>query len=73
VRKQILILELCESLFDFCRLKSDEYAVTPQGDCFVKPSVRKGLLPAVLEDLLAARKKAKNDLKNETDPLRRKV
>jgi DNA polymerase delta subunit 1 len=54
-------------------LKSDEYGVTPQGDCFVKPSVRKGLLPAVLEDLLAARKKAKNDLKNETDPLRRKV
>jgi len=35
--------------------------------------VRKGILPVILEDLLAARKRAKNDLKNETDPLKRKV
>jgi len=55
------------------RLKPEEYEVTPQGDCFVKTSKRKGLLPEVLESLLSARKKAKNDLKNETDPLRRKV
>ena len=30
-------------------------------------------MPEILEDLLSARKKAKADLKNETDPLRKKV
>lgn len=42
-------------------------------DCFVKSDVRKGLLPTVLEDLLAARKRAKADLKKETDPFKRAV
>ncbi|KAI8918129.1 DNA polymerase family B-domain-containing protein [Entophlyctis helioformis] len=46
---------------------------TPNNDIFVRPSVRKGLLPTILEDLLAARKRAKNDLKNETDPFKRAV
>lgn len=32
-----------------------------------------GLLPVILEDLLSARKKAKADLKKETDPLRKRV
>jgi DNA polymerase delta subunit 1 len=40
---------------------------------FVKPSLKKGLLPIILEDLLAARKKAKTDLKKETDPFRKAV
>lgn len=40
---------------------------------FAMPSRRKGLLPTVLEDLLAARKRAKNDLKKETDPFKRAV
>jgi hypothetical protein len=35
--------------------------------------VRKGLLPEILEDLLSARKRAKADLKKETDPFRRAV
>ena len=39
----------------------------------MKPSKRKGLLPTVLEDLLAARKRAKNDLKKEKDPFKRAV
>jgi DNA polymerase delta subunit 1 len=30
-------------------------------------------LPEVLEDLLAARKRAKNDLKSEKDPFKRAV
>jgi DNA polymerase elongation subunit (family B) len=34
---------------------------------------RKGLLPEVLDDLLSARKKAKADLKKETDPFKKKV
>ncbi|KAJ3102438.1 DNA-directed DNA polymerase delta [Phlyctochytrium planicorne] len=49
-------------------LKEEDYEITPNNDCFVKPGVRKGLLPTVLEDLLAARKRAKADLKKATDP-----
>jgi DNA polymerase delta subunit 1 len=45
----------------------------PMIDYFVKSSKRKGLLPTVLEDLLAARKRAKTDLKKETDPFKRAV
>lgn len=42
-------------------------------DMFVKASRRKGLLPEILTDLLAARKRAKADLKKETDPFKRAV
>lgn len=42
-------------------------------DWFVKPSRRKGLLPTVLEGLISARKRAKADLKKETDPFKRAV
>ena len=35
--------------------------------------MRKGLLPEILESLLSARKKAKADLKKETDPFKKKV
>lgn len=42
-------------------------------DFFVKSSKRKGLLPTILEDLIAARKRAKADLKKETDPFKRAV
>ena len=42
-------------------------------DFFVTKEKRKGLLPSVLEDLIAARKRAKADLKKETDPFRRAV
>ncbi|KAL1116276.1 hypothetical protein AAG570_005771, partial [Ranatra chinensis] len=54
-------------------LTPDKYSETPVSYYFVKSSVRKGLLPEILDNLLSARKKAKADLKNETDPLRRKV
>ena len=40
---------------------------------FVKPSVRLGILPRILKDLLAARKKAKADLKKETVPDKKAV
>ena len=40
---------------------------------FVKETVRKGLLPEILESLLSARKKAKADLKKETDPFKKQV
>ncbi len=54
-------------------LPSDDYIRTPSGDYFVKASVRKGILPVILEDLIAARKRAKADLKKESDPERRAV
>ena len=41
----------------FGRLGPDEYIHTPSGNYFVKPSVRRGLLPEILENLLLARRK----------------
>lgn len=42
-------------------------------DFFAMAARRKGLLPFVLENLLAARKRAKADLKVEKDPFKRAV
>lgn len=50
-----------------------QYTKTPANSYFIKTNIRKGLLPEILEQLLAARKRAKDDLKNEKDPLRKKV
>ncbi|KAI9221526.1 DNA polymerase family B-domain-containing protein [Blastocladiella britannica] len=61
-------------VIDALQLKPDvDYTVTPTGNAFVKADRRKGLLPVILEDLLAARKRAKQDLKKETDPFKRAV
>lgn len=38
-------------------LTADQFIKTPTGDEFVKASVRKGLLPQILENLLSARKR----------------
>nr|XP_026495272.1 DNA polymerase delta catalytic subunit [Vanessa tameamea] len=54
-------------------LNSNDFTVTPSSHTFVKSNIRKGLLPEILESLLAARKKAKADLKEEKDPLKRSV
>ncbi|XP_066564799.1 DNA polymerase delta catalytic subunit [Amia ocellicauda] len=54
-------------------LSSEDFIKTPTGDHFVKSSVRKGLLPEILENLLSARKKAKAELKRETDPFKQQV
>ncbi len=40
-------------------LSEDEYITTPTGNCFVTAKVRRGLLPEILENLLSARKRAK--------------
>ncbi|KAL7273564.1 DNA-directed DNA polymerase delta [Rhizina undulata] len=56
------------------KLKKDvDYTVTPNGDWFVKTNQRKGMIPLILEDLLGARKRAKDDLKKETDPFKKAV
>lgn len=54
-------------------MKPEEYSETPTGDCFVRKHVKKGILTEILEELLAARKKAKKDLKAEEDPFMRSV
>lgn len=41
---------------------------TPTGDSFVRSHRTKGMLPEILEELLAARKRAKKDLAAATDP-----
>lgn len=55
------------------KLNSNDISTTPSNNMFVKANVRKGLLPEILESLLAARKKAKADLKEEKDPFKRSV
>jgi len=50
-----------------------DYIKTPSNNYFVTASKKRGLLPLILEDLIAARKKAKTDLKNATDPIRKMV
>lgn len=54
-------------------LSADQYIKTPNGDCFVKSDVRKGLLPLILEEVLAARKRAKKQMSQETDPFKRAI
>ncbi|SGZ46227.1 CIC11C00000002857 [Sungouiella intermedia] len=55
------------------KLTEDDYTHTPNGDYFVKDNKRKGILPTILHELLTARKKAKADLKKETDPFKKDV
>ncbi|KAJ6624961.1 DNA polymerase family B-domain-containing protein [Mycena sp. CBHHK59/15] len=54
-------------------VKDVDYITTPNNDMFATTKKRKGLLPMVLEDLISARKRAKADLKKETDPFKRAV
>ncbi|EIM86884.1 uncharacterized protein STEHIDRAFT_79581, partial [Stereum hirsutum FP-91666 SS1] len=65
---------LDKNTIDRLNLQKDiDYIQTPNNDFFIKSHKRKGLLPTVLEDLIGARKRAKADLKNETDPFKRAV
>ena len=55
------------------KLKESDYTRTPTGDLFVKPHVRKGILPEILTELLEARSNAKKLMKNSTDPFEQAV
>ena len=46
---------------------------TPNGDVFVKSDTRHGLLPEILTELLTARKRAKKDMAEATDPFKKAV
>ena len=39
------------------RMTADQFIKTPSGNYFVKSSIRKGILPEILGDLLGARKR----------------
>lgn len=54
-------------------LNEEDYTVTPTGEYFAKTHKRAGILPIIFQELLSARKKAKNDLKNESDPFKKEV
>jgi DNA polymerase delta subunit 1 len=53
--------------------KDVDYIITPNGDQFVTAAKRKGLLAQILEELLSARKQAKRELAQETDPFKKAV
>jgi DNA polymerase delta subunit 1 len=55
------------------KLSTEQYETTPSMDRFVKSNVRKGLLPLILEDLLNARKKAREQIKHTQDPFMQQV
>jgi DNA polymerase delta subunit 1 len=44
-------------------MRPEDYFKSPTGDCFVKEHIRKGILPIILEELISARKRAKEELK----------
>lgn len=54
-------------------VEGKDYTLTPNNDYFVKSHLKKGILPTILQELLTARKNAKNDLKKETDPFKKQV
>ncbi|KAM9591686.1 DNA polymerase delta catalytic subunit isoform 1-T1 [Morphnus guianensis] len=54
-------------------LGPSDFIRTPTGELFVTAGVRRGLLPRVLEGLLAARKRVKAELAQEQDDFRRQV
>lgn len=51
----------------------EEVVRTPNHDTFVRAHLKKGLLPMILEELLAARKKARQELAKATDPFQKAV
>merc|ERR1719221_548428 len=66
----------------YCTLMRPDQAVmmdekqvtkTPSGCYFVRSQTRKGLLPMILEELLAARKRAKKAMAEAEDPLTKSV
>jgi DNA polymerase delta subunit 1 len=46
---------------------------SPSGHVFVRSDTKKGILPQILDELLAARKRAKKDMAAATDPMEKAV
>ena len=58
---------------DASKLSPEVYEKSPSGHLFVKASTKKGILPQILDELLAARKRAKKDMAETTDPMEKAV
>jgi DNA polymerase delta subunit 1 len=58
---------------DAAKMSSDLYEKSPSGHCFVRSTTKKGILPQILDELLAARKRAKKDMAAATDPMEKAV
>lgn len=55
------------------KMREEDYTKTPTNAYFVRSHIRKGILPSILENLLAERMRAKKDLEAATEPLERAV
>lgn len=53
---------------DLSKLAPEDYEKSPSGHVFVRSTTKKGILPQILDELLAARKRAKKDMAAATDP-----
>jgi DNA polymerase delta subunit 1 len=58
---------------DVSRLDPSTYKKSDNGHVFVNSSVKKGILPTILSELLEARKRAKKDMKNAPTEFERAV
>ncbi|CAH0475255.1 unnamed protein product [Peronospora belbahrii] len=58
---------------DVEKLASGDYQKSPSGDIFVTSKKKKGILPLILEEVLAARKQAKRDMNAATNPMEKAV
>lgn len=54
-------------------MNKEDYTETPSGCYFLKSKTRRGLLPMILEEILAARKRAKKAMAEAEDPLTKSV
>ena len=65
---------LNKSAIDRYKLQPDDYIRTPAGFLFKKPAEgHQTIVPQILKNLLSARKRAKDDLKKETDPFKKMI
>jgi DNA polymerase delta subunit 1 len=58
---------------DVANMDPAVYKKSDNGHVFVHSTVKKGILPTILEEILAARKRAKKDMKNATTEFERTV
>ena len=58
---------------DASKLPPEAYEKSPSGHLFVRSTTKKGILPQILDELLAARKRAKKDMAIATDPMEKAV
>ena len=58
---------------DVTKLPAGAAERSPSGHVFVRADTKKGILPQILDELLAARKRAKKDMAAATDPMEKAV